>query len=232
MKKGVIILSGGMDSATLLYDLRSQGVQLYAISFNYGQKHSKELLQAAELCKRVNVPHQIVSLSNIQGLLKSCLTTSQEVPEGLYDQDNMKATVVPNRNMIMLSIATGYAISNEADVVYFGAHAGDHSIYPDCRVEFREALSKAMQLCHFYPLRLEAPYNEISKSEVARKGLALNVPYELTWSCYKGQLSPCGKCGTCTERVEAFLDNKVKDPLMTEVEWKEAVEFYKTLKNK
>ena len=147
-KDGIIILSGGMDSSTLLYYLvKRKKLIIDAISFNYGQKHSKELLKAAELCKKLEISQHTVNLSNLQELLNSQLTSSRhQIPEGLYDQESMKATVVPNRNMIMLSIAVGYAISLKYDTVYYGAHKGDHTIYPDCRPQFYKAISKTTQL--------------------------------------------------------------------------------------
>ncbi|MHA1821877.1 MAG: 7-cyano-7-deazaguanine synthase QueC [Promethearchaeota archaeon] len=212
----VLILSGGLDSTTLLYDLISQGKKVYAISFNYGQKHNKELEFAAKTCQKLNVPHKIVDLTGLQKANifgKSSLTSDTEIPEGHYQEESMKSTVVPNRNMIMLSLAISYAISLNIDEVYYGAHAGDHAIYPDCRPTFVERMNAVAQVCHYYPIKVIAPYLNISKADIVKKGLQLNVDYSLTWTCYKGGDKACGKCGSCVERREAFAMNNAKDPL-------------------
>jgi len=230
MEKSAIILSGGMDSTTLLYYLltKKKANNIIAISFNYGQRHKKELECAKILCQKMKVAHRIIDISSLNKVLVSALTTdSVEVPEGWYDESNMKQTVVPNRNMIMLSIATGVAISNGANTLYYGAHAGDHVIYPDCRPEFYQALAKAIEKCHFEPVYLKAPFINMTKADIVKLGLELNVPYKLTWSCYKGQERPCLKCGTCSERVEAFYKAGVKDPLLTSKEWQVALSIWK-----
>lgn len=230
-KKVTVIMSGGMDSVTLLYLAMSKTDKknIKVLSVNYGQKHKKELVKASELCTELGVDHKIVNISEVQELLSSSLTREgQEVPEGHYAKENMKQTVVPNRNAIMLSIAYGYAISNGSDYVLFGAHAGDHFIYPDCRPVFAEALDVALQIGNegFGNAKILAPFIWKTKSQIAEIGLRLKVPYEKTWSCYKGEDRPCLRCGTCVERTEAFLDNNTQDPLLTDEEWKQAVEIH------
>lgn len=217
--KAVVVLSGGMDSTTLLYDVKSQGYETFAISFLYGQKHSKELESAKKTCELLEIPHKIVDISFFADLAPSALTKdSWSVPEGYYTDENMKQTVVPNRNMVFLSLATSYAISLKAQKLFYGAHAGDHPIYPDCRKEFVEAVKKAIFLCDYHTVELEAPYIDLKKEDILRIGLKLGVDYSLTWSCYKGGDKACGKCGTCTERIEAFKKVGVKDPLEYEIE--------------
>lgn len=229
-KKITIILSGGMDSITLLYFIMSKTDKsnIKALSINYGQKHKKELIKAIELCDELNIDHKIVNISEVQNLLESSLTkNNQKIPEGYYAKETMKQTVVPNRNAIMLSIAYGYAISNGSDLLLFGAHAGDHFIYPDCRPLFSEALDVALQIGNegFGNVKILAPFIYKTKTEVCKIGLELNMPYEKTWSCYKGEERPCLKCGTCVERVLSFNDNKVQDPLLSNEEWEEALVF-------
>ncbi len=212
----VIILSGGMDSTTLLYRLVHEKKEIRAISFNYGQKHSKELEYAKKTCKKLTIPHEIVDLSTLSkaGFFQnSSLTTDIDVPEGHYAEESMKSTVVPNRNMIMLSLAIGYAISVGAKSVYYGAHAGDHAIYPDCRPIFIEKMQEVAKVCHYYPVEIYAPYREYTKGDIIKDGLEMDVDYSLTWTCYKGQEKACGKCGSCTERLEAFEQNGFKDPI-------------------
>ncbi len=225
------IISGGMDSVTLLYHALSKTSpdKIFAISFNYGQKHKKELECAKAICNQWGINHNIVDLSQASLLLKSSLTSNdQAVPHGHYAEQNMKQTVVPNRNAIMLSIAYGAAISNGSKYLLYGAHTGDHFIYPDCRPEFVEALDKALKIGNegFGDVSILAPFKGISKSEIVTLGVKLKVPYQYTWSCYEGNLRPCGQCGTCVERVESFLDNNLVDPLLTNDEWVKAVKYH------
>jgi 7-cyano-7-deazaguanine synthase len=230
------ILSGGMDSATLLYYAFSKTINrndLKVLSFNYGQKHKKELDCSIKLTKNLKVEHKIVDISNIRDLISaSALTSDKEIPEGHYAKENMKLTVVPNRNAIMLSIAYGYAITNKSDVLYYGAHAGDHFIYPDCRIEFVKALDTAFYIGNlgFSTIDLIAPFSKKSKVDIVKLGLKLNIPYEDTWSCYKGEDRPCLKCGTCIERTEAFYINNCNDPLLTIKEWQQAIKNYREFK--
>lgn len=220
--RAVLIFSGGMDSATLLYDLMNQGIRPICIGFNYGQRHGKELEAAKHLCSMIGIEYKIISLADVVPLLKGSSQTdpSVPVPEGHYAQENMKLTVVPNRNMIMLSIAIAAAIGEKIPVVYYGAHAGDHDIYPDCRQSFVDAMKAAAALCDWTPVTIEAPYLNMTKGDICKKGMLLSVPYESTWTCYVGGERPCGKCGSCTERLEAFDFAGATDPLIYATEVK------------
>ena len=212
MKDSVIIVSGGLDSITLLYD-KAETIAL-AISFDYGQNHSKKELPYAEYhCQQLGIPHITIPLTFMHQYFKSSLLEGAEaIPEGHYEEENMKSTVVPFRNGIMLAIATGIAESHELKRVYIANHGGDHTIYPDCRPEFIDAMDKATSAGTFVDVRVEAPYTNISKADIVRRGAALGIDYAKTWSCYKGSEMHCGKCGTCVERKEAFADAGVKDP--------------------
>ena len=212
MKDSVIIVSGGLDSITLLYD-KAETIAL-AISFDYGQNHSKKELPYAEYhCQKLGIPHITIPLTFMHQYFKSSLLEGAEaIPEGHYEEENMKSTVVPFRNGIMLAIATGIAESHELKRVYIANHGGDHTIYPDCRPEFINAMDKATSAGTFVDMRVEAPYTNISKADIVRRGTALGIDYAKTWSCYKGSEIHCGKCGTCVERKEAFADAGVNDP--------------------
>ncbi len=185
-----------------------------ALTFDYGQRHKKEIKCARKISALRGVPHQVVDLSAITPLLgESALLGGKEVPACHYTEEAAKQTVVPNRNMIMLSIAVGYAEARKISEVYYAAHAGDWAIYPDCRKSFIEAMKVAVRLATAWNLvELKAPFVGISKADIVRIGLGLGVPYELTWSCYQGGEKPCGVCPTCIERAEAFAINRVKDP--------------------
>jgi 7-cyano-7-deazaguanine synthase len=206
LMKVVCLLSGGMDSTTLLYQLLSQQNEVYAISFNYGSKHNdKEIEMALWHSQRLNISHEIIRLDFMDGLLKSDLLKSGgEIPEGHYQDAIMKQTVVPFRNGIMLSIATGWADSIEADAVAIASHRGDNAIYPDCRTSFNKGMTVAMTEGTYNQIKLLAPFSGISKRDIVKIGLSLGVDYDHTWSCYKGGDVPCGKCGTCVERAEAL----------------------------
>ena len=212
MKDSIIIVSGGLDSITLLYD-KAETIAL-AISFDYGQNHSKKELPYAEYhCQKLGIPHITIPLTFMHQYFKSSLLEGAEaIPEGHYEEENMKSTVVPFRNGIMLAIATGIAESHELKRVYIANHGGDHTIYPDCRPEFIDAMDKATSAGTFVDVRVEAPYTNISKADIVRRGDALGIDYAKTWSCYKGSEIHCGKCGTCVERKEAFADAGVNDP--------------------
>lgn len=215
--KPILLFSGGLDSTTLLYELRNSSSGVQALLFNYGQKHVKELQFAAETCNRAGVEYTIADVSAIQPLIaKGSQSGNEEVPDGHYAEESMKTTVVPNRNMIMLSIAIGYAITLGAETVYTAVHNGDHAIYPDCREEFIAGMDTVAQLCDWHKVRVVAPYVGISKADIVRHGIRIGVPYGDTWSCYKGQHFHCGTCGTCTERKEAFELAGVIDPTLYE----------------
>ena len=207
----LVVLSGGLDSTVLAYFARTLTEGVAAVSFNYGQRHVKELEMAAATCAYLGIQHTIVDLRGLGGMLKSTLTGDGAVPHGLYDEDNMKATVVPNRNMIMLSIAAGIAQSRGIAYVLTAVHAGDHVVYADCRPQFIEATSRAVAIAT-ESVSVVAPFNYLTKTDIVEMGAQLDVDWSLTWSCYEGGEAHCGQCGTCTERIEAFHNAKVKDP--------------------
>lgn len=211
--KLIVILSGGMDSTTMLYELNKKHNVVGVLSFNYGQKHKKELNFASLTCDKLGLEHKIINLSNIRELLISALTSEIDIPEGHYEEENMKLTVVPFRNTIMLTIAGGYAVSKKADAIALGAHSGDHAIYPDCREEYVKKINELFKLADYRKIKVIAPYIHLNKISILKRGLKIGVPYEDTWTCYKGRHKSCGKCGSCQERLEAFEKNNVRDPL-------------------
>jgi len=235
--RAVLIFSGGVDSSTLLYYLLKKGYSVHALTFVYGQRHSREVEFAKKIAMKASeagsVEHRIVDITSIHELIaKGAITGKEEVPEGYYTEESQRITVVPNRNMIFLSIAVGYAVKIGAKEVHYAAHRSDH-MYPDCRKEFVKAMDSAIYLANIYePVDLKAPFIDMTKAEIVALGLKLGVPYELTWSCYLGRERPCLKCGTCVERTEAFLLNNSRDPLLTEEEWRKAVEILLKFKDK
>ncbi len=213
-QKVVVIFSGGMDSFTVLNLAVKQGLEAFALSFDYGQRHKKELDYAARACQALNVKHKIVDISAINQLIGgSSLTSDIEVAEGHYEEGSMKSTVVPNRNMILLSMAVGYAVSIDAKKVYYGAHSGDHAIYPDCRPEFVHKMNDVCAIANYAAIEIVTPYLEVSKTAILTAGLEMGLDYKQTWTCYNGREKACGKCGACQERLAAFTDNGLNDPL-------------------
>ena len=212
--KVVVLCSGGMDSVTALHWARREHQLVAAVSFNYGAKHNpRELPFAAEHASRLGVRHEVISLDFVNRLFSShLLQGGGAIPDGHYEAANMKQTVVPFRNAIMLSIAAGFAESAGADGLVIAAHGGDHAIYPDCREDFMVAMGEAMRLGAYAQVELLRPFIALSKSGIAQEGARLGVDYSRTWSCYKGGARHCGKCGTCVERREAFLVAGLKDP--------------------
>ena len=202
--RAIIVYSGGLDSTTLLYEYREH-IAL-AVSFDYGSKHNaKELSFAAEHCRKLGIPHRIIPLDFIGRYFRSDLLLSGgEIPEGSYADANMKSTVVPFRNGIMLAVAAGLAESYDLDTVLLANHGGDHAIYPDCRPEFIEAFDHAARAGTYNGVRIVSPYCDLTKRDIALRGQALGIDYARTWSCYKGGERHCGRCGTCTERKEAL----------------------------
>ncbi len=216
MKNSVIIVSGGMDSITLLYDHKDE-IAL-GISFDYGSNHNAREIPFAKMhCERLGIKHITINLDFMHQYFKSSLLDGAEaIPEGHYADDNMKSTVVPFRNGIMLSIAIGIAESNNLDQVFIANHGGDHTIYPDCRPEFINAIDAAATAGTYNNVKVVAPYTKITKSDIARIGKKLGIDYTETWSCYKGGEVHCGKCGTCVERKEALAEAGIEDKTIVE----------------
>ena len=216
-QKVVVIYSGGMDSYTVLHKALKSGKEVFALSFNYGQRHKKELEYAANVCAKNNIQHKVVDITAINQLLAgSSLTDDIDIPEGHYAEENMKSTVVPNRNMILLSLAVGYAVSIGAEEVHYGAHSGDHTIYPDCRPEFVEKMNDVTAIANWEKVTIVSPYLYDSKIEILKDGFAMDLDYGETWTCYNGRDKACGKCGSCGERLEAFAELNATDPLSYE----------------
>ena len=212
--KVVVIYSGGMDSFTVLNKALKDGKEVFALSFDYGQRHVKELECASNVCKKLKVHHKVIDISAINQLLAgSSLTDDIDIPEGHYEAENMKSTIVPNRNMILLSLAVGYAVSVGAAQVYYGAHSGDHAIYPDCRPEFVQKMNDVCLIANYEPVEIFSPYLNVDKTAILTDGLKMGLDYSDTWTCYNGREKACGKCGACQERLEAFRDNNAVDPI-------------------
>lgn len=210
-KNALLVLSGGMDSVTLLYD-RAEEIAL-AVSFDYGSNHNhKEIPFAKKHCEALDIPHVVIPLKFMAEHFESSLLSGADaIPEGHYADENMKSTVVPFRNGIMLSIAAGLAESKGLQKVMMANHFGDHEVYPDCRKEFVDNMSAAISSGTYANIFIDAPYTSISKADIARKGAALGIDYAQTWSCYKGLEKHCGKCGTCIERKEALAAAGITD---------------------
>ncbi len=211
-RTGLIVLSGGLDSTTLLYD-RQEEIAL-AVTFDYGSKHNAQEIPCARLhCERLSIRHIVIELGFMNQYFRSNLLQSGgEIPMGGYNEQNMQSTVVPFRNGIMLSIAAGLAESYGLNKLFIANHFGDHAIYPDCRAEFIDPMSHAILHGTSNGVTIEAPYTHISKTEIARRGKELGIDYSETWSCYCGGDIHCGTCGTCVERKEAIRDAEIDDP--------------------
>lgn len=211
-KDSIIILSGGMDSTTMLHEYRER--ISVALSFDYGSNHNvREIECARKQCDMLGIEHIVIPLAFMSQYFESSLLSgADDIPEGNYNENNMKSTVVPFRNGIMLAIACGLAESRGLGTVMMANHGGDHAIYPDCRPEFVESMSNAMQAGTYEHIKIFAPYTNITKGEIAKIGKRLCVDYSLTYSCYKGGEKHCGVCGTCRERKEAFAEAGIDDP--------------------
>ncbi len=213
-EKVVVIYSGGMDSFTVLNRAITDGKEVFALSFDYGQRHVKELACASTVCNKLGINHKVVDISSINQLLAgSSLTDDIEIPEGHYEAESMKSTVVPNRNMVLISLAVAYAVSVGAEQVYYGAHSGDHAIYPDCRPEFVEKMNDVCKIANYESVEIFSPYLKVSKTAILTDGINMGLDYTDTWTCYNGREKACGKCGACEERLEAFTDNNTIDPI-------------------
>lgn len=217
MKNALLVLSGGMDSTTLLYERKNE-IAL-AVSFDYGSNHNgREIPFAKFHCEKLGIEHLTIPLKFMHDYFKSSLLSGADaIPEGNYANENMKSTVVPFRNGIMLSVAAGLAESRGLAKVMMANHFGDHDIYPDCRKEFVDAMSQAMSAGTYANITIDAPYTLISKADIARKGKALGLDYGQTWSCYKGGKAHCGKCATCLERKAALAEAGIEDTTEYEV---------------
>ena len=211
IKDSIIIVSGGMDSVTLLCEYKDRIA--VGVSFDYGSNHNaREIPFARQHCEILGIEHIVIDLAFMPQYFKSSLLDGAgAIPEGHYADDNMKSTVVPFRNGIMLSIAAGIAESRGLKYVMMANHSGDHTIYPDCRQEFVNAMNEATKAGTFPGIEILAPYTGITKADIARRGKALGIDYSKTWSCYKGGEHHCGKCGTCMERKEAMRDASIVD---------------------
>jgi 7-cyano-7-deazaguanine synthase len=217
--KTLVICSGGLDSVTLAHKVAAEQTLTRLVSFDYGQRHRKELASAHACAARLGVPHDIVDISSVGRLLTgSALTSGEAVPEGHYAEDTMRITVVPNRNAIMLAIAFGVAAAEQAEAVAAAVHGGDHFIYPDCRPDFIEAFETMQRhaLEGLASVTLYTPFVRLSKADIVREGARLGVPFADTWSCYQGGEHHCGRCGTCVERREAFHLAGLEDPTLYE----------------
>ncbi|NRP11396.1 7-cyano-7-deazaguanine synthase [Aliiroseovarius sp. xm-m-379] len=214
-----VVCSGGLDSVSLAHVIADRGDLTRLISFDYGQRHRKELSYAAGCAERLGVPHHVIDMRSIGAALSgSALTDDIDVPDGHYAEDTMKITVVPNRNAIMLTIAYGIAAANGDEAVATAVHGGDHFIYPDCRPAFTEAFDKMQRaaLDGYADVALFTPFVHRSKAEIVAEGATVGTPFVETWSCYKGGQHHCGRCGTCVERREAFHLAGINDPTIYE----------------
>jgi 7-cyano-7-deazaguanine synthase len=211
--KTILIYSGGVDSTVLLYELLDHHDEVRALGVDYGQRHRKELDAARAIANRLGIEYEIADVSSVCRFLSGSSLTSEEigVPDGHYTAESMKATVVPNRNMIMLSLAIGWAISTRSEVVAYAAHAGDHLIYPDCRPPFVATMNEAARRADWHSVGVVAPFLGMTKMRIVKRGHELDVPFEDTWSCYKGGAIHCGRCATCCERQEAMYVANVQD---------------------
>lgn len=212
MKDTILIYSGGMDSTTLLYEYQERIA--IAVSFDYGSNHNAKEIKCAEIhCDRLGITHMVIPLDFIRRYFRSSLLDGAEaIPEGSYDDENMRSTVVPFRNGIMLAVAVGMAESNGLQYVMMANHSGDHTIYPDCRPAFVDAFDRAAEAGTYNGVRLLSPYVNMTKGEIAKRGSQLGIDYAETWSCYKGEEKHCGRCGTCVERREALAEAGIDDP--------------------
>ena len=212
--KALVLFSGGLDSTVLATQMKQEATETRLLSIDYGQRHAKELDHSQKVANHLGLAHEILKLPQLGKILggSSLTDKSMTLPEGHYAEESMKSTVVPNRNMILLALAGGHALSIGFDTIAYAAHAGDHTIYPDCRPEFADAMDTALGLADWNDLNLHRPYVEMTKSDLVSLGDQLGAPLHLTWSCYAGGEIHCGKCGTCVERKEAFALANIPDP--------------------
>ena len=212
--KALVLFSGGLDSTVLATQMKQEATESRLLSIDYGQRHAKELVHSQKVANHLELPHEILKLPQLGHIIGGSSLTDKSIiiPEGHSAEESMKSTVVPNRNMILLALAGGHALSLGLDTIAYAAHAGDHTIYPDCRPEFADAMDKALGLADWKDLNLHRPYVEMTKSDLVSLGAEIDAPLHLTWSCYAGGEIHCGKCGTCVERKEAFELANITDP--------------------
>lgn len=224
-KKIVVSFSGGLDSTIMLYNYLNLGWDVYALSIDYGQRHRKELDAAQGIVKHIadtqcgqlsSLKYRLLDMRGLRNIMAGSSLTSAgiPVPDGHYEEEAMKATVVPNRNMLLLSLGGAWAVSLKAAGIAIAAHGGDHAIYPDCRPQFMATMNMALMMCDWHEIQLFRPFllpNVMSKADIVKLGDKLGVPMHATWSCYKGGAVHCGRCGTCVERREAFIHAGVID---------------------
>lgn len=213
-KSSVVLLSGGLDSSVLLAKLVAEKRRVLALGVDYGQRHAREIDAARAVCAHYGVPYRVADLRAVSAFFGANALTDKSVPvsEGAYSEAGMKTTVVPARNLLLVSIAASWAIAEKCETVAYAAHGGDHAIYPDCRENFAEKLDAVLRVADWNPLRLERPFVGMSKTEIVALGAKLGVPFGLTRSCYNGGEKHCGKCATCIERAQAFREAGVPDP--------------------
>lgn len=210
--KIVTLCSGGLDSVTMAYMLADEGMTQTLLFVDYGQRHLKEHSSACKCAEDLGIPLKNVVITG-EGIFKSALTATElEIPSGAYAPENLVTTVVPNRNSVFANLAAALCVSLDYDGIALAIHSGDHAVYPDCRPEFVESLAHLLNVATGRPLRVYAPFMHYTKTEIVVLGEALNVPFEQTWSCYKGGKWHCGVCSTCMERKQAFVDANVYDP--------------------
>ncbi len=225
MSKVVVLASGGLDSTTLLAQLLKAGHDCHLLTINYGQRHVKEIHAAEAVSQFYDMAERwnSLDLSNLKELIRSALSGEGDIPNGHYSDEIQKATVFPNRNMILLGIAAGFAATINGSAVAYAAHSNDRAIYPDCRPEFIHSVNETIKLGTDGQIELLEPFEDLTKAQIALKGHELEAPLHLTWSCYKGEERPCLTCGTCLERTEAFYKAGLKDPALSNEEWLDAM---------
>lgn len=218
MLKYAISLSGGLDSAVLLGVLRHTipGQEIFGVIYNYGSKHNDRENQAANaIAKHYEISSMTIDLKGMIDPFNNStlISPAKDIPQGHYAAEPMRQTVVPGRNLIFISILAGIAQSSGMNSIYIGVHAGDHYIYPDCRPDFLEQVRKTVTLSSEGTVELKAPFVYMNKADIVARGVEINVPFHLTWTCYKGGCKACGVCGSCQERLEAFRLNGMEDPI-------------------
>lgn len=229
--RAVVIFSGGMDSTALLTSVVHQKgpSNVEAINFHYGSKHNDAERRAAKaVAQELGVQLHLIDLDFMHMFKSDLLKGGEDIPQGHYEDESMKATVVPCRNMIMIAIAAGYAESIGAGTVYLGSHGGDHAIYPDCRPEFNLPMTATVVAATDSKVTVRTPFEKLTKAEIVTLGASIGAPFQLTWSCYEGRRHQCGKCGTCVERIEAFMKAGYIDPIKYEIkiDWGERLPYY------